>query len=806
MKTTPMMQQWQECKNNSKGALLLFRLGDFYEAFHEDAAILAQELELTLTKRQETPMSGIPAHTVDNYIDRLVAKGFRVAIAEQVEDPKTAVGIVKRKIVRIVTPGTHNGQNVPEKSNQFISCLAQVGSIYGLATCDLSTGKFTMSELEEEREIFNELNRLKPKEIVTTKKFKEKFNQFLSPFFVVCQEEWFFDHKTAYSFLTKHYQVHHLDGFGLKGKVSLINACGALLCYLQEELSLNIGHIQQPEMQPLSAHLALDIATEKHLELSDLLKIIDYTLTPMGGRKLNLWLKKPLVNPIEIKKRHEAISYLMSWPQGALNMRALLKSVRDLERLMTKIATSFANPKDLVSLRLSLEQIEPLKMSLKGCLEPFLSEIRESLLDVSDLILLLKNALVDEPPIKTSEGNLFRAGYNQELDQLSALATNGKDWLAAYQAELKEQTGIKTLKIVYNKVFGYTIEVSQGAAKNIPETFETRQTLANTCRYTTKTLKEYESKVIVAEEKKMALEQELFQKLVSEIAQHKDKIFKIASAIAYLDVLCSLYEVARKNGYVQPTIDDSLRLEIKGGRHPVVESIVGRENFIGNETHLGESERLMLITGPNMAGKSTYIRQVALIVILAQMGSFVPADAAHIGVVDKIFSRIGASDDLNRGQSTFMVEMSETANIVNNATKSSLVILDEIGRGTSTYDGLSIAWAVAEYLLQKEPKTLFATHYFELTALENIHPQAKNYHAAIQEIKEDIVFLHKIARGVADRSYGIHVARLAGLPMPIIVRATEILNHLEQKGSRKESMQKLGKIVLKPGSEQLTLF
>lgn len=803
-----MMQQWQECKENSKGALLLFRLGDFYEAFHEDAHTLAKELELTLTKRQDVPMSGIPAHTVDNYIDRLVSKGFKVAIAEQVEDPKTAVGIVKRKIVRIVTPGTHSSSHLAEKSNQFISSLVQVGSIYGLATCDLTTGKFTMSEFEEERELFNEIHRLKPKEILTTKKFKEKCVKALSSFFVVCQEEWFFDHKMAYAFLTNHFKVHHLDGFGLKGKISLINACGGLLCYLQEELSLCISHIQPPEMHLLSETLSIDSATEKHLELSELLKILDYTLTPMGGRKLNLWLKKPLLNPTEIRKRHAAISYLMNWPIGPETIRSYLKQVRDLERLMTKIATAYANPKDLVSFRISLEQIAPLKEVLKGAQDPVLQAITNELIDVSDLILLLKNSLVEEPPIKTTEGHLFKEGYNLQLDELTKLATHGKDWLASYQTELKEQTGIKTLKIVYNKVFGYTIEVSQGASKNIPEFFETRQTLANTCRYTTKTLKEYESKVIVAEEKKIALEQELFRKLILEVAEFKDPIFKIASAIAHLDALSSLYEIARKNDYVQPYIDGSLKLEIKGGRHPVVETLISKENFISNDTFLNESEKLMVITGPNMAGKSTYIRQVALIVIMAQMGSFVPAQEVHIGIVDKIFSRIGASDDLNRGQSTFMVEMSETANIVNNATNRSLVILDEIGRGTSTYDGLSIAWAVAEYLMNKQPKTLFATHYFELTALENSHSCARNYHAVVKEVKEEIIFLHKIDRGVADRSYGIHVARLAGLPLPIIARATEILSHLEQKGSRKESMQKLNldKKELKVPSQQLTLF
>lgn len=808
-KLTPMMEQWHQCKEGAKGALLFFRMGDFYEAFHEDAVTLAKELELTLTKRQEIPMSGVPWHTAETYIDRLVSKGFKVAIAEQMEDPKAAKGIVKRAVVRIVTPGTHVGSSLlPEKNNQYILSIAQVGSFFGLALCDLTTGEFKVQEMEEEKELFNELYRARPKEILVSTKFKEKYSKWLAPFYVSVQEEWQFEHKLAYSFLTDHFKVHSLDGFGLKGKVAPINAAGALLCYLKQELALSLTPLHTLTLCNSSSTLSIDMTTERHLELNALLKVLDETLTPMGARLLASWLRKPLLDPEEICKRQDAIEALF----GARDLRLFLKEIRDLQRLMVKISTRFANPRDYVIFRLSLEQIAPLKERLLTLSSPLLRHLVEDLFDVSPLITTLSEALVDEPPLRLNEGAIFRDGYNKELDELRAISKDGKQWLAAFGARLREETGIKTLKITYNKIFGYTIEVSRGAAHAMPSHFEKRQTLANAERFTCPPLKEYEHKVLNAEEDKNILEAALFEKLQAYVCTFSDKIFATAAAVGAIDALFSLATVAKARGYSRPLVDESLTLEIKGGRHPVVESYLSKEYFIPNDTLLnGVDEQMMLITGPNMAGKSTYIRQVALLVIMAQMGSFIPAQSAHIGAVDKLFTRIGANDDLSRGQSTFMVEMSETANIIHNVTNRSLVILDEIGRGTSTYDGLSIAWAVAEYLLsteKKKAKTLFATHYCELTALETALKGAKNYHATVSEIKDEIVFLHKIERGIADKSYGIHVARLAGLPLTLIARAQDILNHLEQKGSRKESMQKLGneKTTRKPLNEQLSLF
>jgi DNA mismatch repair protein MutS len=804
-KHTPMMEQWHGCKQSAPDALLLFRMGDFYEAFYQDAEVIAKELSLTLTKRQEIPMCGVPWHASDSYIDRLLAKGHKVAIAEQLEDPKMVKGLVKRGIVRILTAGSLvNSALLSEKSNNYIVAISQLSTLYGLAVCDLSTGEFFVQEHEQENDLFNELHRLQPKECLLTKKFKEKHQKALTNTFTTCLDEWSFDHKMAYSILVRHFQVQHLDGFGLKGKIASINAAGALLSYLKENLSCPIEGLRTLHLKSTTGFLSIDSNSERHLELSTLLAIIDHTLTPMGGRMLIAWLKKPLLSLSEIKKRQDAIEQLIA-PSTLSRLRTPLKGIRDLERLMMKTCANLANPRDLVSLRHSLEETLPLKEILRSLKGELFSKIEASLVDVRDLILLLKSALVEEPPIRLHEGEVFREGYDEALDELKTLSRSGKDWLLHYQNEIREETGVKNLRVVYNKIFGYTIEVSRGQAKGMGEKFEKRQTLSNCERFTTKELKEYESKVLSAEERKESLEKELFEKLRKCVQSYQDRVFSIASGVAEMDTLFSLGQTAYQNNYIRPQIDESPRLEIIEGRHPVVESVLSRECFMPNNTLLdGVEDHLMLITGPNMAGKSTYIRQVALLVILAQVGSFIPAKRAHMGIVDKIFTRIGANDDLSRGQSTFMVEMSETANILNHATSRSLVILDEIGRGTSTYDGLSIAWAVAEFLLAKKAKTLFATHYFELTALETTHAGAKNYHAAVKELQDDIVFLHKIVSGGADRSYGIHVARLAGLPLSLISRANEILHDLEQKGGRKDNFKFLQR--KKNQEEQLTLF
>ncbi len=790
--STPMMQQWESCKKAAKGMLLFFRMGDFYEAFHDDAVIIAQQLDLTLTKRQEIPMCGVPWHAADNYIDRLVAKGHKIAIAEQTEDPKQTKGLVKREIVRVVTPGTVVSSSLlSDKTSNYIAALSRVGTLFGLALLEVTTGAFKVVEFDEEKELLNELFRVHPSELVVSKKFHEKHAAlFQDEILLSFQEEWQFEHKTASRYLTEHFRVAHLDGFGLKGMVAAINAAGALLSYVHDELSLPIKHIHHITPYNVGDVLALDRICLRNLELTEslmgekkntLLNILDQTATPMGGRLLREWVKKPLLSVEKIEQRQNVIEALYFAYTVRAKVRKELQGVRDLERLMTKVSAGFANPRDFKALGLSLHHVAPLRAALDGM--EALTACAYRLVDVSELIKLLDEALVEEPPIRFGEGRIFKEGYHQELDELRSLTTDGKAWLARYQVEVKEQTGIKNLKVSYNRVFGYYIEVSKGQAHLMPESFQRRQTLVNSERFISPILKEYEQKVLTAEEKIHSLETKLFGELKEQLITFSDTIFGLANAIAFLDTVHSLAQVASERDYVRPTVDESDRLEIIGGRHPIIEAVIQREQFIPNDTKLDEM-RLMVITGPNMAGKSTYIRQVALLTIMAQMGSFVPAKSAHIGVVDKIFTRIGANDDLSRGQSTFMVEMSETANILNNVTPRSLVILDEIGRGTSTYDGISIAWAVAEHLLSTNAKTLFATHYWELTDLEKAFTTAENYHAAVDELQDEIVFLHRIVKGGADKSYGIHVARLAGLPFSVISRAQETLKKLESKKAK----------------------
>ncbi|MCC5831905.1 MAG: DNA mismatch repair protein MutS [Chlamydiales bacterium] len=792
--TTPMMQQWHACKQVAKGALLLFRMGDFYEAFYEDAEVLAEALDLTLTKRQGTPMAGVPWHTCETYIDRLVAKGYRLAVAEQTEDPKQAKGLVKREIVRFITPGTV--VNLPDSAHNFIASIAQVGSVFGLAFLDLTTALFQVVEFEESKELLSELYRLRPSEVLTLETFQKKQEPLLKELdgaLLSIGAPWQFEHKTAYAYLTDHFGVRHLDGFGLKGMVAAINAAGALLAYIHEDLALPINHIR--EVKPFSASetMALDRISQRNLELTEslhgspkqtLMGVLDQTYTPMGKRLLREWIKRPLLDPEAIKVRLDAVEAFYHSPKELAELRQQLRGVRDLERLMTRIVAGYATPRDLLALGISLKKSDPIR-PLPTELRAFAQKIEE--------------ALMEEPPVRITEGKIFREGFNAELDELRGLTKGGKEWLVRYQAKIKEETGIKNLKVSFNKIFGYYIEVSKGQAGLMPDTFERRQTLVNSERFISPILKEYESKVLSAEERIQALEQSLFLKMREEAAHFETAILETAREIARLDVLASLAIVAKRNAYCRPSVDRSDALHLEEGRHPVVEA-TSKEGFIPNDTELDHRERLMVITGPNMAGKSTYIRQVALIVIMAQIGSFVPCARAQIGVVDRIFTRIGASDDLSRGQSTFMVEMSETANILNNVSSRSLVILDEIGRGTSTYDGVAIAWAVAEHLLKTHAKTLFATHYWELTDLEEAFQGVVNYHAAVNEASEEIVFMHKIARGGTDRSYGIHVARLAGLPLPVIGRAKEILKRLE---TSKESIKRIKK---EAQDRQLTLF
>ena len=803
---TPMMQQWLSCKKKAENALLFFRLGDFYEAFYEDAHIISKEIDLTLTKRQEVPMCGVPFHSSDIYIDKLVAKGYKIAVAEQIEDPKAAKGLVKRDIIRIVTPATIvNSSLISDKSNNFFVSIAQAGSIFGLAAIDLSTSDFLSMELDNIKDLKDELYKLKPSEFLFSKKFSTDHNLFLDSlsygfkFIANVKDEWHFDHKTCYETLTSHFKVHSLDGFGLRGQITAINAAGALLNYLRNDLSLDISHLQRISKDSLSDYMGIDYSCMKNLEILEssslsskkntLLDVLDYTCTPMGGRLIKNWVKHPLLNIEDIKNRQDAIEELKNNGFALEGLVNHLSKVRDLERLIMKISCGYANPKDLASLRTSLENVPLFKTILKDFKAPLIVKERENIKDISDVTSLIEKSISDNPPFRLTDGGTIKEGYNKDLDELRSIRQNSRQWLANYQNTLKEETKIKTLKVGYTKVFGYYIEVSKGQTDKIPSNFQRKQTLVNGERFISEELKSFEHKILTAEEQIKALEATLFEEIKQNISKYSEDINSIAKACAVIDVICSLSSAAKEYEWTRPIVDNSDILQIKDGRHPIIEAASNLNSFVPNDTFLDEkANRLFLITGPNMAGKSTYIRQVALLTIMSQIGSFIPASEAHIGIIDKIFSRIGANDDLTRGQSTFMVEMSETANILNNATSKSLVILDEIGRGTSTYDGISIAWAVAEYLLttpHKRAKTLFATHYWELTDLEKKIEGAVNYNVAVKETSTGIVFLRKIIRGGTDKSYGIHVARLAGVPFQAIKKAEEMLIELEKTSSRK---------------------
>lgn len=796
---TPMMAQWAECKLEANDALLLFRLGDFYEAFEEDAVTMAAALDITLTKRHETPMAGIPFHAAEGYIDTLVAKGYKVAIAEQTEAVSQAKGLVKREIVRVVTPGTSLNLKATTENNFFLSLISYKNK-FGLAALDLTTGEFKAAEFEEKGLFLNEIFQLKPTEVLTSLPFAEEEIELmqeikrLSSPLVTTVDEWHFEQVLAIGHLTSHFKVLSLDGFGLKDQIAASMAAGALLAYISDTLSQPTGHIRELQTWDLKDFLQIDRTTQENLELTEslkdksrkntLLETVDLTKTPMGGRLIASWVKRPLFSKEKIEMRQAAIQALFP----ALNpLQAQLALVRDLERLLMKAASNIASPRDLQALHLSLIQIPSIKALVKPLDASLTAILEEELIALPELANELYAALNEELPFRLSDGGVFKRGYNSELDELLELASGSKEWLAAYQSELKTSTGIKTLKVGYTKISGFYIEVSRMQAKEVPEHFHRRQTLTNCERYITPELKAHEEKILHAEEKIQALEMELFQKLKEKVVAHTEEIYQNAHAIAHLDALQSLSSAAKRWGWVKPQVTEEDLLIIENGRHPVIEA-KGVEPFIPNDTDMdGKNLRLMMLTGPNMAGKSTYIRQNALIVILAQMGSFVPAKMAHIGLVDRLFTRIGASDDLTRGHSTFMVEMTEAANILNNATPRSLVILDEIGRGTSTYDGIAIAWSVAEFLLTepgRTPKTLFATHFWELTKMEKEVPGVKNFTVAIHEKEGEIRFLRKIIPGDTDKSYGIHVAKLAGLPESAILRAQEILTHLEASSGR----------------------
>ena len=806
-KLTPMMQQYMEVKNQYKDCILFFRLGDFYEMFFEDAITASKELDITLTARdcglkEKAPMCGVPYHSADSYIHRLIEKGYKVAMCEQVEDPRVAKGIVKREVVRIITPGTNmNPDGLEDKKNHYLSCIYQHENNFGFAIVDITTGEFQVTQwtdTDEHRKLIDELGKFEPQEVIFNSSLaldEKKLNEIQSRFqcFMNPYEDWHFEPTICDQKLCQHFQVHALDGLGLDELEYGISAAGALLQYLQETQKISLSHLSRIIPYFTHDYMVLDITTRRNLELVETLRekqrrgsllwVLDQTKTAMGSRLLRKWIEQPLIHPEDIIKRLDGVEEFKEDPLLRSDLKDLLGGVYDLERLMSKVIYGTVNGRDLIALKNSLSLLPAIHALLEPAQAIYQQEIYKQLDILEDIHTLIHLSIHDEPPISIREGDIIKKGYNDEVDHLHRAKTEGKQWLAALEAEEREKTGIKNIRIRYNKIFGYFIEVTKSHLGAVPDRYIRKQTLANAERYITPELKEIEENILGAEEKVVELEYDLFIEIREKIAKEVKRIQKTAQWVATIDVLQSLAEVAERQDYHKPMITQDGTIQIKDGRHPVVEKMMPMEHFISNDTYLNQKEhQLCIITGPNMAGKSTYMRQVALIVLMAQMGSFVPAKEAHISVVDRIFTRVGASDDLSSGQSTFMVEMSEVSNILHNATKNSLLILDEIGRGTSTFDGLSIAWAVVEHIADSSKigaKTLFATHYHELTELEGKIPSVQNYCIAVKEQGDDIIFLRKIQPGGADHSYGIEVAKLAGVPLEVIERARVILSELE---------------------------
>lgn len=800
---TPMMQHYLQTKEAYGDCILFYRLGDFYEMFFEDAKIVSKELELTLTGKacglkERAPMCGVPFHAADTYINRLVTKGYRVAICEQMEDPKLAKGMVKREVVRIVTPGTNTDmQSLDEGKNNYIMCIVYLADRYGIATADVTTGDFYVTEVDSERKLLDELNRFGPSEIVCNEPFymsgvdvddmKERLHIAVSAL-----DAWYFGDDLTKETLLNHFHIHTLQGLGLEDYDSGVIASGALLKYLYETQKNSLDNILELHPYSIGKFMIIDSSSRRNLELVETLRekqkrgsllwVLDKTRTAMGARLLRSYVEQPLIEKEEIIKRQDLIGKLNEQEITREELREYLNPIYDLERLITRITYQTANPRDMIAFRNSLEMLPHIHTLLSDIDGALADEVRAELDCLEDLYELLSASIAEEAPISVRDGDIIKAGYNEEVDRLRAASTDGKSWLADLELSEREKTGIKNLRIKYNKVFGYYLEVTNSFRKQVPDYYVRKQTLTNAERYITPELKELEDTILGAQDKLVNLEYELFRQIRDRVAENVARILGTAKAIAKLDVFASLALVASQNNYCRPKINESGIIDIRGGRHPVVEKMIVHDMFIDNDTYLdNQSNRISIITGPNMAGKSTYMRQTALIVLMAQIGSFVPAASANIGIVDRIFTRVGASDDLASGQSTFMVEMNEVSNILRNATPRSLLILDEIGRGTSTFDGLSIAWAVVEHISNAKllgAKTLFATHYHELTELEGKLGGVNNYCIAVKEKGDDIVFLRKIVKGGADKSYGIQVAKLAGLPDSVVERAKEIVNEL----------------------------
>ncbi|MGC4019840.1 MAG: DNA mismatch repair protein MutS [Muricomes sp.] len=798
-----MMQQYVDTKAKYPDCILFYRLGDFYEMFFEDAITTSRELEITLTGKscgleERAPMCGVPYHAVDGYLNKLVSKGYKVAICEQVEDPKQAKGLVKREVVRIVTPGTNlAAQALDETKNNYLMCIVYIADRYGLSIADVTTGDYFVTELPDSAKLIDELYKFMPSEIICNESFYmsgmdlDDLRNRLG-IAIYSLDSWYFDDDICRKKLLEHFHVSSLAGLGLTDYDCGIISAGALLQYLLETQKNDLSHLTHLTPYATGKYMMLDSSTRRNLELAETLRekqkrgsllwVLDKTKTAMGARTLRKYVEQPLIEKEEIQKRLDAVEELKNESISREEIREYLTSIYDMERLITRITYGSANPRDLTAFRSSLEMLPPIHYILEDMKSPLLVAIHKNLDTLEDLCTLIKEAIVDDPPLAMKEGGIIKDGYSEEADVLRSAKSDGKDWLAKLEETEREKTGIKSLKIKYNKVFGYYLEVTNSYKGMVPDYYSRKQTLANAERYITPELKELEDTILGAEDKLYALEYELYSAVRDTIAGEVERIQKTARAVAELDVFTSLALVAERNNYVRPNINEKGVIHIKDGRHPVVERMIPNDMFISNDTYLDDKkQRISIITGPNMAGKSTYMRQVALIVLMAQLGSFVPASSADIGLVDRIFTRVGASDDLASGQSTFMVEMTEVANILRNATSKSLLILDEIGRGTSTFDGLSIAWAVVEYISDTHllgAKTLFATHYHELTELEGKIENVNNYCIAVKEKGEDIVFLRKIVKGGADKSYGIQVAKLAGVPDTVIGRAKEIVEEL----------------------------
>ncbi len=826
---TPMMRQYRRIKAElPEGVILLFRLGDFYELFFEDARVAAPLLGVALTQRAGTPMCGVPYHALDVYLAKLIRAGKKVAICDQMEDPAQAKGIVRREVTRVVTPGTVTEDDILDSSrNNFLATLCSAEKALGLALLDLSTGEFMAETLSDVPSLAEALKRYAPSECLVgqTQRSDPRLSELLTQGIagaVTEIDDWTLEYDCAYDRLLRHFKVHSLQGYGCEGTPSLVCPAGALLQYVCEQLHHTAEHIRSLQIRHSADFLMLDENTCVNLDLipqkgkskdNTLLGVLDNTQTPMGTRLLRAWIVRPLRQATEINARLEAVDFFTR-NRIPLNMlREKFSGVRDLERLIARIAANRCNGRDVKALEGSLLPLPEIRDSMTLTGNPLLSALARRIHPLPELADLIQVAIADTPAIGLKDGGIIRQGYNKDLDELRALASEGHAWLARYQATEQERTGIKTLKVRHNRIFGFYIEISKGQAASAPPDYERRQTLVNAERFITPELKTYEQKIFGAQEKAVAMEFELFCEIREKIALYTAEIQETADALAHLDVLSSFADRALALGYVRPTMTPDDTLIIKDGRHPVIEQLPDAEQFVPNDALLDCSQnQIMLITGPNMAGKSTYIRQVALIAIMAHMGSFVPARIAQIGLLDRVFTRVGAGDDLARGRSTFMVEMQETANILNNATEKSLIVLDEIGRGTSTFDGISIAWAVAEYLhntTRVKAKTLFATHYHELTDLAITLSGVKNYTVQVRESGDSVVFLRRIAPGTADKSYGIHVARLAGMPDEVINRSNEILANLEE-GELEAGLPKLAKPPTKkktqPPTNQLTLF